>query len=220
VTKDNNSYLRGFPQEGLQMKERPILFSGPMVKAILNGKKTQTRRIVKPQPVSFNNPHWPCTHGWREVPHMGGWEVTWHADHITWTQAIGEYCPYGKPGDRLWVRETHLVTAGGAVLYKADHPDLISGYCRPSIHMLRQHSRITLEVTAVRVERLQYISDTDIVAEGIDYMVEKDGALSTTFNRQTLATVWDKINGKREGCAWKNNPWVWVVEFKQLQPRV
>ncbi len=233
-------------------KERPILFSGPMVKAILNGKKTQTRRIVKPQPVSFNNPHWPCTHGWREVPHMGGWEVTWHADHITWTQAIGEYCPYGKPGDHLWVREswatrTEVYDDGierTSVCYAATPkygirvPGCIRNVdqmCylhlttplehhgwgwpikwRPSIHLPRKYSRITLEIISVRVERLQYISDDDIVAEGIDYMVEKDGSLSTTFNRQALATTWDKINGKREGCAWKNNPWVWVVEIQTI----
>ena len=191
------------------MKERPILFSGQMVKAILEGKKTQTRRIVKPQPVYL--PQFTMW-GWKEAA-GGGYEVCWKGDM---PEAISEYCPYGRPGDHLWVRETHLVTGGGAVLYKADHPDLISGYCRPSIHMLRQHSRITLEIVATSVQRLQYISDTDIVAEGIDYMIEKDGSLSTTFNRQAFANLWDKINGRREGCAWKNNPWVWVVDFSRI----
>ena len=185
------------------MKERPILFSGPMVRAILAGDKTQTRRVIKPQPVQYNRPDWPCTHGWREVPQMGGWEISWNNDSMTATEAIGEYCPYGKPGDFLWVRETHLVTAGGAVLYKADHPDLISGYCRPSIHMLRQHSRITLEVTSVRVQRLQDISHEDGKAEGFDSL---DG----------FALLWDRINAKR-GYGWQANPYVWAVEFRAVK---
>jgi hypothetical protein len=184
------------------MKERPILFSGPMVRAILAGDKTQTRRVIKPQPVRLaDNPSWP-THAWGDAEGGGYW-VAWHQNDMTATEAIGEYCPYGKPGDFLWVRETHLVTAGGAVLYKADHPDLISGYCRPSIHMLRQHSRITLEVTSVRVQRLQDISHEDGKAEGFDSL---DG----------FALLWDRINAKR-GYGWQANPYVWAVEFRAVK---
>lgn len=218
------------------MKERPILFSGPMVRAILAGQKTQTRRVIKPQPVRFINPTWP-THGWREVPHMGGWEVTWHQDSLTPTQAIGEYCPYGAPRDLLWVRETHVVTAGGNVLYKADNPDLTN--CRPSIFMTRQHSRITLEVVSVRVERLQEITEEDAIAEGVemgiwdqaivarDYSSGDDWFQSWTDDapgyvhenclaRSSYRTLWDRINEKR-GYGWQANPWVWAVEFRAVK---
>jgi len=182
------------------MKERPILFSGPMVRAILVGKKTQTRRVIKPQPVRFTNPYWP-THGWREVPHMGGWEVCWNQANMTATEAIGEYCPYGAPGDQLWVRETHVVTAGGNVLYKADNPDLTN--CRPSIFMTRQHGRITLEVVSVRAQRLQEVSHEDGRAEGFDSLDD-------------FALLWDRINEKR-GYGWHANPWVWGVEFRAVK---
>ncbi len=198
------------------MKERPILFSGPMVRAILVGNKTQTRRVIKPQPVRFTNPNWP-THGWREVPHMGGWEVTWHQDSLTPTQAIGEYCPYGKPGDHLWVRETWTALHPGtddamrevnpqppicSLAYAADERS-INGNCRPSIFMTRQHSRITLEVIAIRVQRLQELSQADSRAEGFDSL---DG----------FALLWDRINEKR-GYGWHANPWVWAVEFRAVK---
>ena len=182
------------------MKERPILFSGPMVRAILSGAKTQTRRVIKPQPVYLTD-FWTPMWGWKEDTIMGGYDVSWCADAPP--EAIVEFCPYGKTGDQLWVRETHLVTAGGAVLYKADHPDLISGYCRPSIHMLRQHSRITLEVTSVRVQRIRDISHQDGRAEVFDSL---DG----------FALLWDRINAKR-GYGWHANPWVWAVEFRAVK---
>lgn len=200
------------------MKERPILFSGPMVRAILSGVKTQTRRVIKPQPVRFNNPHWPCTHGWREVPHLGGWEITWHQDHMTATEAIGEYCPYGVRGDQLWVRETWAALHPGtddvmrevdpqpsicSLAYKATGEHDINGSWRPSIFMPRWASRITLEVTSVRVERLQDISHEDGKAEGFDSL---DG----------FALLWDRINEKR-GYGWHANPWVWAVEFRAVK---
>jgi hypothetical protein len=227
------------------MKELPIIFSGPMVKSILHGKKTQTRRIVSPQPTYL--PHL-AMWGWKQVA-GGGSEISWAQDMA---DPIMEYCPYGQPGDHLWVRESWAMRTAvysdgierTSICYAATPkygirvPGCLRNVdqmCylhvstplehhgwgwpikwRPSIHLPRKYSRITLEITSVRVERLQYISDDDIVAEGIDYMVEKDGSLSTTFNRQAFATVWDKINGKRNGCAWTNNPWVWVVEFEPL----
>lgn len=166
------------------MKERPILFSGPMVRAILVGNKTQTRRVIKPQPNSV-----------RASALVSSGLEDGHGNELR--------CPYGKPGDHLWVRETHLVTAGGAVLYKADHPDLISGYCRPSIHMLRQHSRITLEITGIRIQRLSEISHADGKAEGFDSL-------------DAFALLWDRINEKR-GYGWHANPWVWAVEFRAVK---
>ena len=200
------------------MKERPILFSGPMVRAILSGAKTQTRRVIKPQPVQYNRPDWPCTHGWREVPQMGGWEISWNNDSMTATEAIGEYCPYGKPGDFLWVQETHVVTAGGNVLYKADNPDLTN--CRPSIFMTRQHSRITLEVVSVRAQRLQEISEADMIAEGVDYLLEQRGEPQRIdYRRLVFFGLWDKINGKHIGRdEYVNaNPWVWALDFRTVK---
>lgn len=199
------------------MTDQPILFSGPMVRAILYGRKTQTRRVIKPQPVRFNNPDWPCTHGWREVPYMGGWEISWNNDRMTATEAIGEYCPYGQSGDQLWVRETWAALHPGtddvmwevnpqppicSLAYKATDERSINGNWRPSIFMPRWASRITLEVVSVRVQRLQEISYADGNAEGFDSL---DG----------FALLWDRINAKR-GCGWQDNPWVWAVEFRAV----
>ncbi len=195
------------------MKERPILFSGPMVKALLAGAKSQTRRVIKPQPQAVRD----GLYGWRQVA-GGGYEVVWNALQMSGSQALSEYCPYGAPGDLLWVRETHLVTAGGAVLFKADNPNLL--HCRPSIHMARQHSRITLEVTGVRVERLQGISEANMIAEGVDYLLEQRGEpLRIDYRRLAFFGLWDKINGKRIGRdEYVNaNPWVWVVEFRVVK---
>lgn len=181
------------------MKERAIIFSGDMVRAILDGEKAQTRRIVKPQPVQYNRPDWPVTHGWREVPHVGGWEVSWNQNRMTATEAIGEFCPYGVPGDRLWVREAFFVSSVGRIIYAADRELL-----RPKspIHMPRWASRITLEVTGVRVQRLQDITEDDARAEGFDSL---DG----------FALLWDRINEKC-GYGWQDNPWVWAVEFRAV----
>ncbi len=176
------------------MKERPILFSAPMVAAILAGEKTQTRRVMKPQP-ALGAP-------WR------GWIVDPEAMDIP-----SAMCPYGITGDRLWVREAHLVTAGGRIYYKADHPDLVN--CRPSIHMPRQFSRITLEITCVRVQRLQEITEADALAEGMETIPV---GTATWSNRQSFQVLWGKINGGRDGCDWDSNPWVWVIEFERVQP--
>lgn len=199
------------------MKERPILFSGPMVRAILVGNKTQTRRVIKPQPVRLaDNPSWP-THAWGDAEGGGYW-VAWHQNDMTATEAIGEYCPYGKPGDFLWVRETHVVTAGGNVLYKADNPDLTN--CRPSIFMTRQHSRITLEVVSVRAQRLQEISEADMIAEGVDYLLEQRGEPQRIdYRRLVFFGLWDKINGKHIGRDEyvNTNPWVWALDFRTVK---
>jgi len=148
------------------MKERPILFSGPMVRAILIGAKTQTRRVIKPQPVRLvDNPSWP-THAWGDAEGGGYW-VAWHQNYMTATEAIGEYCPYGVRGDQLWVRETWAALHPGtddvmrkvdpqpsicSLAYKATGEHDINGSWRPSIFMPRWASRITLEVTSVCVQ--------------------------------------------------------------------
>ena len=184
------------------MKEHPILFSGPMVKAILEGRKTQTRRVIKPQPVFDSadlngKPYF----RWRGL------------ERSQW--ALSTYCPYGQVGDRLWVRETFYTdnyrrSNGLPVLYKAD------GETRswlPSIHMPRWASRITLEITGVKVERIQEIQDTptDALKEGIKLKqpyVHADLKVVADFKE-----LWDSINAKR-GYGWDVNPWDWALTFK------
>lgn len=180
------------------MKERPIIFSGPMVRAILDGRKTQTRRAVKPQPL------WVASPG---VPFK-----TMDADPKGTIN-----CPYGQPGDRLWVRESiHVMQPRhdgdtGSVLYRADgHGDWI-GKWHPSIHMPRWASRITLEVVSVRVERLNGISEKDAKAEGYksQSIMENPDA-----GRLWFRDLWQSINAPG---SWAENPWVWVVEFKRVE---
>ena len=216
------------------MKERPILFSGTMVKAIFDGRKTQTRRVMRLQPTS------PAT-----IFDVAGGLPVWaiwpseELDDAGHPKDHGIKCPYGRPGDRLWVREAWRITT------KDNHPTLgyrfgeqcVPGYhgtrmvgglmlswaelkrcddCwRPSIHMPRWASRITLEITAVRVERLQAISEDDARAEGCtgncpvgNIRAHKAGPFSYEY-----AQLWDKING--DG-SWAANPWVWVVEFRKV----
>lgn len=203
------------------VKERPIIFSGEMVSAILDGRKTQTRRVVK---------------GVEGINQIGRdsdnrW---WHwKDNIQHTP-IHIRCPYGKPGDRLWVRETFIhfdqtPTPTGEVIpggygYRADLDDCgqvpvtdETGTClrtpkdnwKPSIYMPRAASRITLEITNVRVERLQSISEADAIAEGI---ANAAYAVNPVTN---FGNLWDKINGKKHH-PWAGNPWVWVIEFKKI----
>jgi hypothetical protein len=182
------------------MKERPILFSAPMVRAILEGRKTQTRRIVKPQP-----------DGIRAKFH--------HFDFVG--QAVftdGSYvqCPYGKPGDRLWVRESFSRSPLG-VLYRADFVKTARASrwgdrWRPSIHMPRVASRILLEITDVRVERLNEITEKDASAEG----VSADVFLGDTPTAIVpFCMLWESIHGPG---SWEKNPWVWVIEFKIIEP--
>jgi hypothetical protein len=218
------------------MADRPILFSAPMVRAILAGTKTQTRRVVK------------------TVGRDGGFVIVEEGDGSWWPRRSddgescfvtvrdrgGHYlheipmtCPYGVPGDRLWVREAWRgsatldwakpsdMPAGSAIFYEADdrstwcddltHPP--STLKRPGMFMPRWASRITLEVTGVRVERLQDISDADALAEGIDrHEVLTDGDAPPGFHRETYQKLWERINGPG---SWAANPWVWVVEFKR-----
>ena len=217
------------------MKERPILMSAPMVRAILAGIKTQTRRVVKPQPPAdtfqVTPYHHPDNHprffAWKDG--FGGAEM-----HPAWEPIP---CPYGQPGDRLWVRETfgHFerndnFTPGCEVFYRADGGCLEIEPWRPSIHMPRWASRITLEITGVRVERLQDISEADAMAEGIERAEdffgrpcwraydEPEGS-DVVFPDDPIgsyASLWMSINGPG---SWDANPWVWVLEFRRINSK-
>ena len=195
------------------VRDRPILFSAPMVRAILEGRKTQTRRLVR-DGIAVTDI---CGGGVEPV-------VWWPRD----ARGKDAACQYGAPGDRLWVRETwtHIRGNGIRTWYRADGEPTdregnvlptTPGYprWRPSIYMARKDSRITLEVTDVRVQRLQDITEDAARAEGIQ---ELNGRF--TFNgglhesrtaRDSFEALWDSINGDR--AAWAANPWVWVVSF-------
>lgn len=225
------------------MKERPILFSGAMVRAILKGQKTVTRRAVKGD----------------QIPTLGSWEG---GDEPRWS-AVGQHhprygfcvfgdteeecakelglhgaCPYGKPGDRLWVRESWAADAqvdaiaprdlseGEPIMYPADGAIRQTGCAmvsqgkgRPSIHMPRWVSRILLEITAVRVERLQDISLQQVRAEGCEvrefWLFGADNAERQRIGARVFGNLWSSINGSD---SWAANPWVWVVEFKRVTP--
>lgn len=243
-----------------EVQERPILFKGEMVRAILEGRKTQTRRVVKPQPDKDG--------GWKGCTSIG--------DHN-----IDEFCPYGQLGDRLWVRETWRIVGwwegepywieykdgtrkeepGDSLDYDEDKYAELSMQCdndcmdaglktdedgayhipeeqevptrwRPSIFMPRWASRLTLEITGLRVERLQEISDADVAAEGVSVVFHEPGKFGienpcATGNvelpnghhvystaRGCFAALWDSINGKKH--PWESNPWVWVISFNKI----
>lgn len=185
-------------------KERPILFSAEMVRAILDGRKTQTRRTVK----------------LNQAGRVQRGKQQWHIDDPNAALA----CPYGQPGDRLWVRETWAPGATQTMYRAGCSPDYLppDGKWRPSIHIPRWASRITLEITGVRVERLQDISEDDARDEGI----EDGGCLNCGERepcecsspvpdaRDSFAHLWQSINGPD---SWDVNPWVWVVEFRRAK---
>ena len=221
------------------MKEHPILLNGEMVKAVLDGRKTMTRRVIKTQPYGFLN--------------------NWKSDNTpcvfvsTNNEPDKRICPYGQPGDRLWVREAwktdieydpcspSQIDSGASLYFLADEcasrinrhkgcGPIRWGKTRPSIHMPRWASRITLEVVSVRVERVQEITEDDAMAEGIERYCsqegkhynptpyykafpEKDGGLYSA--KAAFEVLWDSINAER-GFGWDVNPWVWVIEFKRL----
>lgn len=209
---------------------RPILFSAPMVRALLAGTKTQTRRIVKPV---RGWQHDICRPDLMAAPH----EVWWHGAE---TERVGcsQSCPYGVPGDTLWVRETWAGSVEGGIDYCADGHEygrddegksLIRW--RPSIHMPRRFSRLTLTLTDVRVERLQEITHADAIAEGCDWATPQPygekwdddredprevGYASPTpengFARDNYRRLWESINGPG---SWDANPWVWVLTFRR-----
>jgi len=177
-----------------------------MVRAILAGTKTQTRRIVKPQPA------------YETISQDVRW-YRWRGRGMTDPEGIKKClppnCQYGQPGDRLWVRETFLTRcAGEFTCYRADAGlveaagfGAMYGGWTPSIFMPRARSRITLEVTGVRVERLQEISASDAWAEGVPHSPDVDPV-------HEYQDIWESING---ADSWDSNPWVWVVEFAYLK---
>jgi hypothetical protein len=200
------------------VKERPILFSGEMIRALLAGTKTQTRRVMKPQPVEIAPGHleWKDRRGLEAAAPIK--DAGWWFD-----------CPYGHINDRLWVRETwmveHFPSDGSQLIhYRADDTPAGSGWTaarmwKPSIHMPRAYSRITLEITDVRVERLQDISVVDAEAEGVGSYTRARGVLSAMppDPRWRFVELWNAINGPR-GYGWETNPFVWVLEFKRVKP--
>ena len=183
------------------MRERPILFNGPMVRAILEGRKTMTRRVIKPRPVS--QPMLCPT-----VTNNG--QLSWVSQTSAGSQI--QICPYGEPGDHLWVRETwaHDQVSQG-IAYRATDQLPDGGHWSPSIHMPRRASRIFLEVTSVRVERVQDITHKDALREGVSWS-KQDGSPIDRFR-----LLWNSINAER-GCGWDANPWVWVISFKRVSP--
>lgn len=210
------------------MRERPILFNGDMVRAILAGQKTQTRRVVKPAPQTILN----------------GKTVPWEGDAaalMTMLLAQRRGCPFGQPGDRLWVREAHAIFPthgqhradgerwgpwGGLPTALSDDGKQIAYYregfdrCdpgrwRPSIHMPRWACRLVLEITAVRVERLQAISEAAAIAEGLSQS-DAGSWLPGPCDHPEWAfhQLWAQVYGEP---AWEANPWVWVIEFKRVE---
>lgn len=226
------------------MKERPILFSGPMVRALLAGTKTQTRRALRDQSAMDETYVRPIVSAAEDaVYNYSGEELL-------------ARCPYGMPGNRLWVRETHLLdppidgtwpSAGDTyahiddipahyrspkhVIYRADRSDewAADWRWRPAIFMPRWASRLTLEITSVSVERLQEITLAGAEAEGCQaFRPDEDGprwwsmdlsagpALHGRTAVGAFAKGWDSINAKR-GYGWTVNPWVWVLGLRPVE---
>jgi hypothetical protein len=196
------------------MKFHPILFSTEMVKAILEGTKTQTRRIVKAK-------------GCKPFPMPTHWD---EEALKTWTK---DYHPYGNVGDVLWVRES-FAYAGMKIRYKSDGDwrkdeieDGEKSPWKPSIHMPKTACRLFLKIKSIRVERLQDINESEAVAEGVlefedgtykNYFTQKglraEDGVECLLGKGSFQSLWCSINGID---SWKNNPWVWVIEFKRIE---
>lgn len=206
------------------MKEKPILFNSEMVRAILDGRKTQTRRPIKVQP----NPK--LVAGAELVDRFWCW-LSGHDGSIAGKILKTGHCPFGQPGDQLWVRETFycdmpegepIEERRKELCYRVDVPSgrfqdagywsETGSYWRPSIHMPRWASRITLEVTGVRVERVKEISEADARAEG----VEESSAWFKDGHRNTYIPSFHRLWEQTYPGSWERNDWVWVVEFKVL----
>lgn len=205
------------------MKERPVLFSAPMVRAILDGRKTQTRRVINPQPYIDGMGNF-CWNGRNFGQDSNGPCIQAIASPIPSSKTKRVCCPYGKPGDRLWVRET-FNHDGEKYIYAADLNELgvqkWAAQWKPSIHMPRNASRILLEITGVRVERLQDISECDAKAEGsyvCDYFGRRllDQSSNQGCYKWGYRSIWESLNGTG---SWDLNPFVWVIEFKLLEVR-
>lgn len=217
------------------VRERPILMSGRMVRAILAGRKSVTRRVVKPQPPEGAD-------GVARIAVMpplpdGTCEELWWKREEPYHPMLARIprCPYGVPGEKLWVRETWTAIRSSladhdrrGVLYRADPMyDGMGAFdwtWRPSIYMPRWASRILLEVTEVRVERVQDISEAEAAAEGIpEHVVEhtfrkvyRDADERAAKRVEYFAGTWDSLNAAR-GYGWDANPWVWVIRFRRVE---
>ncbi|WP_199636964.1 hypothetical protein JEM67_20970 [Serratia sp. PAMC26656] len=222
------------------MKERPVIFNGEMVRALLDGRKTQTRRVMKDQPEVIPQ---------KDECGVPGYWIPFNAGKtMVRNEMMKIACPFGGVGDQLWVRETFAILGNedgcpidwdgnlikgdekhAARIYKAscwqepgnyglwsipDRDIQYEGTWRPSIHMPRWASRITLEITAVRVERLNSISEEDAKAEGYPVEREVDGGAHDPW--LWFRDLWDGIYPDND---FKVNPWVWVIEFKQVEAK-
>lgn len=190
-----------------------------MVRALLDGRKTQTRRVVKViENPPHQNPEARLVHCWH-VPDGFVWAYE-DGEHISCRPAAR--CPYGKPGDRLWVRESTVVHASireQLCGYRADGCNATEAFERnmPSIHMRRAHCRITLEVTEVRVQRLQEISEQDSIAEGSKIplaQLPKSAQQAAWSEKHAFSHIWRAVNG---ADSWNENPWVWAVTFERVE---
>ncbi|ELY4868778.1 hypothetical protein SM108_004056 [Cronobacter sakazakii] len=219
------------------MKERPIIFNGEMVRAILDGRKTQTRRIMKPQPTPCTlekGGHWWPSNVFKTMLHI---EEEMQNGKGGWGGLVGDACPFGDIGDRIWVRETFqgpLIPEDELSGFLGENPDKFESpaYCeyaadggprpeyidaddntrhgwRPAIHMPRWASRILLEITDVRVERLNTISEEDAKAEG----APTECCVIGDKHFLGFRSMWKSIYGDE---SWQANPWVWVIEFKRI----
>ncbi|HGU6745548.1 TPA: hypothetical protein ACNAFN_002892 [Klebsiella quasipneumoniae] len=223
------------------MKERGMIFNGEMVRAILDGRKTQTRRIMAPQPEPCpRGGHWWPSNVFKTMLHV---EDEMQNGKGGWGGLVGDACPFGDVGDRIWVREAFAsgLSTKSTLAYRATHKreDLEDGFYdtikwTPSIHMPRWASRILLEITGVRVERLNAISPEDAESEGLERtnftgFGDEPGLPSypepdvyfdplkkqwKEYPPEAFAGLWESIYG--EG-SWKANPWVWVIEFKRVE---
>ncbi|WP_445454087.1 hypothetical protein [Flavobacterium sp. 25HG05S-40] len=210
------------------MKTKPILFSTPMVQAILNGTKTQTRRVLKPQPKETPNGLYFDAPGCK----LSNGNLRYSGIHTPWNDK-----PYGQVGDVLWVREKFRILrhcdtkeiagyefiAGHEEFYKVRENQMPKVKWKPSIHMPKEACRLFLQIKSIRVERLNDITETDAIAEGIErinpegmmafrsYAVKHD---TEVFPIVSFHTLWQKINGP---TSWVKNSFVWVIEFEQIE---
>lgn len=231
------------------MNTKPILFSGDMIHALLDGRKTQTRRILP----AWQRPKQKDGGEWVAVAQRHpryGFVVSGKSEAECASRlSLHGVCKYGKPGDLLWVREgfrsRRVDKLPGEVAYKADHPGAATvpgSYGRswkPSIHMPRWASRLTLRVTDVRVERVQDISEEDAKREGVEPydvsvlnfdeydLIDAPLKVASKPYKNGFALLWDSINADRHDkdgnllpYAWADNPWVWVIEFEVIQQNV
>lgn len=208
------------------MKERPILFNAEMVNAILEGRKNQTRRVINPQPTFSNKT------GFNWEKRGKTWMYGLGSDYAETVRNFTRNCPVGRVGDRLWVREAFTDLSGTGIehrdskgklqryAYAADCPKGSYGdearkefgiKWKPSIHMPRAASRITLEITKIRVERLNDISQEDAIAEGVPCI--ELGVIGELCVAQ-FADIWESVYG---ADSWDANPWVWVIEFEVVK---